>query len=181
MKMSKEHFQMLRDGIIDYIIHKRLFEMNTFASSDMWAIYNAVHDDLIYDDGHPRYKIRGRIIAHNNTFRNGFDYKDSHIETALNTIFEEINSFSYITSEVVAKSPFLMDDVKREVRLLLERTDIRVGFADISYWSSFKEGADHKIVLSCPPSRDYQKIFNMYMRKLCELCVVYKKIHSQEN
>jgi len=59
--------------------------------SPAWEIWNRASDDLRYDDTHPVFKVRQRVVPYNPTFNvYSDDTHDGHIQTALFHILKEL-------------------------------------------------------------------------------------------
>lgn len=58
----------------------------------LWSIWNAASFDLMYDDTHPAYRKKQRVVPYEEGFNvyNDDDINDSHIETALKKIGTEL-------------------------------------------------------------------------------------------
>lgn len=91
MKMSQHHYNTLKEAMI--VVWKSILKDNPYLELDRAntrMIYWCAIDDIQYDDTHPRYKKGRRYYPHIPDFMNDYDYKDSHIDTAIFNIQKEI-------------------------------------------------------------------------------------------
>ena len=59
--------------------------------SSIWQVYHYIHDEIAYDDSHPRFKGRTRQFKYNDKFELYPDgTNDSTLQTALNKIVKEL-------------------------------------------------------------------------------------------
>lgn len=91
MKMSQKHYNLLKAAMSN-VYQDILVKRGNFALTYDMAnfIFWIAIDDLQYDNTHPRYKKGRRYYPHIPDFMNDYDYKDSHIDTAIFNIQKEI-------------------------------------------------------------------------------------------
>lgn len=90
MKMSQYHYDTLKKAMKAVYDSIRLdnpdFDLDR---ANTRLLYWCAIDDIQYDDTHPRYKKGRRYYPHIAGFMNEYDYKDSHIDTAIFSIQKE--------------------------------------------------------------------------------------------